>query len=183
MKNLAILFALLFGFTTAYSQYTGPTATENGSFTTRIIQPFLIQNDQESTNDMKLPDLVAGTTRTITTADGHGGGLYIFKITKEKGPIVDFTFSGPNTVDGVTINAQWYWTYAHPGTLLPPAYNAIPAGWWWGASSDAMDPVIPGTNTVQVFAFLKVNTVSCPAGTLPGTRTFTVNASGAYRAL
>lgn len=179
MKKL-IIFVLLLGFGVANAEYTGPTATKQGTFKTTIITPFSIVNDQQ-TSDESIPPVVAGTTRNL---DADEGGLYIFKIEKEQGYYVDFIFSGDNTVGGVTINARWYWTYKHPGSVEPGSWTAIPSTWVWGPGSDEMDPIVDGTNgTVRVYAFLRVNSVTAASGIAAGERTFTVHASGQYRDL
>jgi hypothetical protein len=189
MKYFIAIIALAFCFSTAYSQsnYNPTDQSLTRTVQVKVIYPFSIVNAQATTGSYYLPPVVNGTKRILNPLTD--GGLYIFKICKQKGYDVAFTISGNNTNNGLTIAGEWYWTYNNPvgtGNFMDGAQAIIGTGWVWGPSSnsDATDPTDDNTdNGLQtVYAFMAVSQLdaqtdpSCHAGA----HTFHIDINGSY---
>ena len=166
-KIIISIIALMMSATIAQAQTHNPNEGDNATMSVEVITPFLVENYQgQSTFD--LPDVIKGQTRDL------GPDTYqVFSMQKAKGYKVKLDMELPNPVNGVTLNAEWYFFDTPPDTYWDFPNVPLNISFWWGENATEL-------LKTNGWIALKVSSIDATGANTTGDRTFTATCTGYY---
>ncbi len=167
-KIIISIIMLVLSASIVQAQTHNPTEGDDATMSVTVITPFVVENYDANVTSFDLPDVIMGQTRDL------GPNTYqIFSLQKESGYKVKLIMSLPNPVNGVTLNAEWYFFDTPPDTYWEFPNTPLNVSFWWGENPTEL-------LKTDGWVALKVSSIDASSATTTGDRTFTATCEGYY---